>query len=109
LVTAIRLVPIFEQEAIIVYEAQLARGVQYNRKNISKILSLANQFLLPMLVSALSKVDALAVSMEGRCFGKYPHRTFLRQVHYKKIDILGFVLLIITIIFTLGTVWMANQ
>ncbi len=109
LVTAIRLVPIFEQEATIVYEAQLARGVQYNRKNIKKILSLSNQFLLPMLVSALSKVDALAVSMEGRCFGKYPDRTFMREVHYKKSDILGFVMLSIAIIFTLGTVWVTNQ
>jgi energy-coupling factor transporter transmembrane protein EcfT len=38
------------------------------------------------LVSALGKVDALAVSMEGRCFGKYPTRTFLREVRATWLD-----------------------
>jgi energy-coupling factor transport system permease protein len=103
LVTAIRLVPVFEQEAIIVYEAQLARGVQYNRKNINKFILLAKQFFLPMLVSALSKVDALAVSMEGRCFGKYTNRTFLREVRYSKIDFCSIGILIIVIFITLVT------
>jgi energy-coupling factor transport system permease protein len=47
-----------------------------------RYLRLARQFFLPLLVSALGKADALAVSMEGRCFGRYPTRTFLRQVHW---------------------------
>lgn len=80
LVTALRLVPVFEREAQIVYRAQVMRGASYDRKNLSRFLLLARQFFLPMLVSALSKVDALAVSMEGRCFGKYPQRTYLREV-----------------------------
>jgi len=80
LITALRLVPTFEQEGQIVYNAQLARGVRYDVKSPRRFLTLARQFVLPLLVSALGKVDALAVSMEGRCFGKYPTRTFLRQV-----------------------------
>jgi energy-coupling factor transport system permease protein len=79
LVTALRLVPTFEQEGQIVYHAQLARGVRYDVRSPRRFLTLARQFVLPLLVSALGKVDALAVSMEGRCFGKYPTRTFLRQ------------------------------
>lgn len=80
LITALRLVPTFEQEGRIVYNAQLARGVRYDVRSPRRFLTLARQFVLPLLVSALGKVDALAVSMEGRCFGKYPTRTFLRQV-----------------------------
>jgi energy-coupling factor transport system permease protein len=80
LITALRLVPTFEQEGQIVYNAQLARGVRYDVKSPRRFLTLARQFVLPLLVSALGKVDALAVSMEGRCFGKYPTRTFLREV-----------------------------
>ncbi len=79
LITALRLVPAFEQEGQIVYNAQLARGVRYDARSPRRFLTLARQFVLPLLVSALGKVDALAVSMEGRCFGKYPTRTFLRQ------------------------------
>jgi energy-coupling factor transport system permease protein len=80
LITALRLVPTFEQEGQTVYHAQLARGVQYDVRNPRRFLTLARQFILPLLVSALGRVDTLAVSMEGRCFGKYPTRTFLREV-----------------------------
>jgi len=80
LITALRLVPVFEQEGQIVYNAQLARGVQYDVRSPRRFLALARQFFLPLLVSALGKVDSLAVSMEGRCFGKYPRRTFVREV-----------------------------
>lgn len=89
LVTALRLVPIFEQEASIVYQAQLARGMRYDRRNLRRIFDLARQFFMPLLVSALSKVDALSVSMEGRCFGKSPRRTFLREVKPTWRDVLA--------------------
>jgi energy-coupling factor transport system permease protein len=94
LVTAIRLAPVFENEAAIVYQAQLARGVRYDRSNWRRLLTLARQFTLPMLVSALSKVDALAISMEGRCFGKYRRRTFLRQVRFTWPDFISLALLL---------------
>jgi energy-coupling factor transport system permease protein len=80
LITALRLVPTFEQEAQIVYNAQLARGIEYDVRSPRRFVTLARQFFMPLLVSALGKVDSLSVSMEGRCFGKYPERTFLRQV-----------------------------
>jgi energy-coupling factor transport system permease protein len=79
LITALRLVPVFEQEGQTVYNAQLARGLRYDVRSPRRFLTLARQFVFPLLVSALGKVDALAVSMEGRCFGKHPTRTFLRQ------------------------------
>jgi energy-coupling factor transport system permease protein len=94
LVTALRLVPVFEQEGQIVYNAQLARGVRYDVRSPRRFLTLARQFFFPLLVSALGKVDALAVSMEGRCFGKYPRRTFLRQVPFKRLDGLALAMLL---------------
>jgi energy-coupling factor transport system permease protein len=101
LITALRLVPLFEQEGQIVYSAQLARGVQYDVRSPRRFLILARQFLLPLLVSALGKVDALAVSMEGRCFGKYPTRTFLRQVRFTRRDVAATAVLLL---FVVGTV-----
>jgi energy-coupling factor transport system permease protein len=93
LITALRLVPVFEQEGQTVYHAQLARGVQYDVRSPRRFVTLARQFFLPLLVSALGKVDALAVSMEGRCFGKYPTRTFVREVHATRLDGLAIGLL----------------
>ncbi len=89
LVTALRLVPVFEQEGETVYRAQIARGMAYDRTGPRRWLILARQFILPLLVSALSKVDALAVSMEGRGFGQYQRRTFLREVPFTRTDILA--------------------
>jgi energy-coupling factor transport system permease protein len=86
LITALRLVPVFEDEGRVVYNAQLARGVRYDARSPRRLLTLARQFTLPLLVSALGKVDSLAVSMEGRCFGKYPTRTFLREVRATWLD-----------------------
>jgi len=80
LVTALRLVPIFEKEAQTIYQAQLMRGIRYDRGNLRRLLTLARQFTLPVLVSALRKVDALAVSMEGRSFGRYATRSYFRPI-----------------------------
>jgi energy-coupling factor transport system permease protein len=95
LITALRLVPTFEQEGQIVYNAQLARGVRYDVKSPRRFLTLARQFVLPLLVSALGRVDALAVSMEGRCFGKYPARTYLRHAHATWRDGLAVAVLVV--------------
>jgi energy-coupling factor transport system permease protein len=100
LITALRLVPTFEQEGQTVYNAQLARGVQYDARSPRRFLTLARQFFLPLLVSALGKVDALAVSMEGRCFGKYPTRTFLRTVHFTRLDATATILLLLVTVAT---------
>lgn len=93
LVTALRLVPAFEQEAQTVYNAQLARGVRYDVRSPRRFLILGRQFFLPLLVSALGKVDSLAVSMEGRCFGKYRTRTYLREVSFSCRDAVALALL----------------
>jgi energy-coupling factor transport system permease protein len=100
LITALRLVPTFEQEGQTVYQAQLARGVEYDVRSPRRFLMLARQFVLPLLVSALGKVDALAVSLEGRCFGKYPTRTFVRHVHATRLDAWSLALLMLA---TAGT------
>jgi energy-coupling factor transport system permease protein len=97
LITALRLVPTFEQEGQIVYKAQLTRGVRYDVKSPRRFLTLGRQFFLPLLVSALGKVDSLSVSMEGRCFGKYGKRTFLREVRATWRDGLALVLLVLAI------------
>jgi energy-coupling factor transport system permease protein len=101
LISALRLVPTFEQEGQTVYHAQLARGVQYDVRSPRKFLTLARQFVLPLLVSALGRVDSLAVSLEGRCFGKYPTRTFLHQARFTWRDGVALALLALA---TVGSV-----
>jgi energy-coupling factor transport system permease protein len=104
LITALRLVPTFEQEGQIVYNAQLARGVQYDVRSPRRFLTLARQFFLPLLISALGKADTLAVSMEGRCFGKYPTRTFLREVRATWLDGVAVGVLAVVVVAVVGLV-----
>lgn len=110
LVTALRLVPIFRAEATTVYQAQLVRGVRYDAHRgrmgyaARRALVLLRQFMLPLIVSALRKVDALAVSMEGRQFGRYPRRTYLRRAAWRLADSAGAVALVI---FACIVTWLA--
>lgn len=108
LITALRLVPLFEQEAQIVYQAQLARGIAYDRGGFKRFFTLARQFFLPLLVSAMSKVDALAVSMEGRCFSKYPCRTFLREVAFTRRDVVALGVLVLSIAGVVAVRWLGG-
>ena len=98
LVTALRFVPIFESEATMIYQAQLVRGVQYDRRNLRRWLEFARQFILPMLVSVLHKVDHLAVSMEGRSFGRYPKRTYYHPLSTNRKDWIAVALLGLSIL-----------
>jgi len=88
LVTALRLSPILEDEGRTIYQAQLVRGVRYDQGNIKKFLNLIQQFLSPLLISALRRADNLVFSMEGRGFGKYTVRTFRDQTSPKSLDLM---------------------
>jgi energy-coupling factor transport system permease protein len=75
-VTALRMIPIFEEEVRTVLRAQQVRGVSFRPRKWNEFWKNLKAFTLPMLVSAMGKVDALSISMEGRCFGMYPTRTY---------------------------------
>jgi energy-coupling factor transport system permease protein len=97
LVTALRLAPLFRSEGNQVYEAQLVRGVRYDQGGLRRWWEMGRRLVMPLLVSALGVVDALSVSMEGRCFGMYRRRTFLRPVRFTWLDALALVVLLIAL------------
>ena len=82
LVTAIRFIPVFESEAGTVRCAQQARGLDIDGQGLRALINSARYTLLPLVVSALSKVDVLVISMEGRAFGVKPWRTSLRRSRF---------------------------
>jgi len=103
LVTALRMAPVFEGEATTIYYAQLTRGVRYDAGGLRGAYKLLRQFMLPLLVSALRKADALAVSMEGRHFGRYATRTYLKPLRFGRADWLASLVLLI---FVTATIWL---
>lgn len=98
LVTALRLAPVMEEEGQTIYRAQLVRGVRYDRGNLRKLVLIIQQFMTPLLISALRRADKLVFSMEGRGFGKQPMRTFRNRPCPTYLDLL--ISIILTFFFT---------
>ncbi len=88
-----------EDEGRTIYHAQLVRGIRYDQGGLKKILLMIQQFMTPLLISALRRADKLVFSMEGRGFGKYQTRTFRRTASPTHLDItISFALLIFFIL-----------
>lgn len=78
-VLALRFVPFFEGELRAVREAQKMRGLSVSVRSPRRILHAARYTFVPVLASGLHRVDAIAISMKGRCFGLHPTRTTSRD------------------------------
>jgi energy-coupling factor transport system permease protein len=78
LILSLRFVPFFRDELRSVREAQRVRGIDISVRTPKAVLHAARYTFVPVLVSALSRVDSIALSMKGRCFGLYPTRTTAR-------------------------------
>jgi energy-coupling factor transport system permease protein len=77
LVLALRLVPLFDEETNTVQSAQRARGVPVDQGIIRGFLRQIKYTFMPLIFSALGRVDALTLAMDGRGFGYASNRTFL--------------------------------
>ncbi len=76
---ALRYIPIFDLEANHVRDARLSRGIDLEKRGIRGLKSSIRYTILPLTVSAISRVETLTLSMEGRAFGLFSKRTFLRK------------------------------
>ena len=87
LVTAVRFIPAFEAEAGTVRCAQQARGLEIEGQGLRALINSVRYTLMPLIVSALAKVDVLVISMEGRAFGAKPYRTSVRASRFRGRDV----------------------
>ncbi len=86
MVLALRLMPLMRSESNSVREAQAARGLALDTGGPRAVIMSVRSTLGPLLVSSMSRVDALVISMEGRAFGRSKERTFLREVQWRTVD-----------------------
>lgn len=86
LITALRFIPVFEQELVSIRNAQMAKGIDLEGASVKKLMTMVKYLLTPLVISALTKVDYLAVSMESRAFGLYPTRSYLQPQIIRKSD-----------------------
>lgn len=86
LITSLRFIPVFHQELTNVRNAQLAKGIDMEGLRLKSLVKAIKYLLIPLVISALNKVDYLAVSMESRAFGLYTTRSYLKSQEITKAD-----------------------
>lgn len=73
--TAFRFVPLFSTEFHEIQDAQRARGVDFETKNVVRKVRLVAPLCVPLLVSSLKKVNSSAISAELRGFERRDRRS----------------------------------
>ncbi|MFX1506405.1 MAG: energy-coupling factor transporter transmembrane component T family protein [Promethearchaeota archaeon] len=83
---ALRFAPVFSTETNIVQNAQQARGLNVNPRTFKGIFNLLRHTLIPMIGSTLSRIRDITISMDGRAFGSYTTRSYIREVPFTPFD-----------------------
>lgn len=91
LITALRLEPLFSQQAKTVYRAQLTRGVRYDSGLLLQRWLMLRRLVLPLIVSSLRAAADLSSAMENRSFGMYKQRTSVRPKPFEVADAVAIV------------------
>lgn len=87
---ALRFVPVLENEAMVIHEAQAVRGV----REVSGKLETAKRYVMPLLLSGIRRAEHMAIAMDSRAFGAYPIRTFVHGFRWTRTGLIlvaGFV------------------
>jgi energy-coupling factor transport system permease protein len=89
LILSLRFVPFFRRELRIVREAQAVRGLRPSIRSPRGIRRAVHYTFVPVLVSGLMRVESIALSMKGRCFGLHSRRTAPQPERLGGADVVG--------------------
>lgn len=92
---ALRFVPILVEELDKIMKAQMARGIDFKEGNIFVRLQKLVSVLIPLFVSAIKRSNELALAMEARCYHGGDGRTRMKPLHYKKLDKMAYVFIML--------------
>lgn len=99
---ALRFVPLLENEAAVIREAQSVRGVEQVHGRIESL----KRYVLPLLLSGIRKSENTAVAMDSRAFGAFTTRTYIKEFHW---TLSGLVFLAIFAVIGAGLIYAAAQ
>ena len=83
---ALRFIPILLEETDKIMKAQIARGADFESRNLIKKAKALVPLLVPLFISAFRRANDLAMAMEARCYRGGNHRTKMKPLIYKKCD-----------------------
>lgn len=83
---ALRFIPILMEETDKIMKAQMARGAEFDSKNLMKKIQSLVPLLVPLFISAFRRANDLAMAMEARCYRGGDGRTKMKPLIYHKRD-----------------------
>lgn len=89
---ALRFIPTLIEETDKIISAQKARGADFESGNIIRRAKALIPILVPLFISAFRRADELATAMESRCYHGGEGRTRLRQLKFRGIDAVAFLI-----------------
>lgn len=88
---ALRFIPTLLEETEKIIKAQMARGADFQSRNILNRAKNLVPLLVPLFISAFRRADELAMAMEARCYRGGENRTRMNQLEVTSIDYLAFI------------------
>lgn len=99
---ALRFIPILLEETDKIMKAQIARGAEFESRNLVKKAKAMVPLLVPLFISAFRRANDLAMAMEARCYQGGDHRTKMKPLIYKGRDAFAFVILAVYFVGCVG-------
>jgi len=89
---ALRFIPTLLEETDKIMKAQMARGADFESRNIIERAKSLVPLLVPLFISAFRRADELAMAMESRCYRGGEGKTRMNEISMSKSDYLAFII-----------------
>ena len=92
---ALRFIPILMEETDKIMKAQIARGADFESRNLIKKIKSMVPLLVPLFISAFRRANDLAMAMEARCYRGGEGRTKMKPLVYSSKDRVAYFILLL--------------
>ena len=100
---ALRFIPILMEETDKIMKAQIARGADFESRNIIKKIKSMVPLLVPLFISAFRRANDLAMAMEARCYRGGSGRTKMKPLVYQNRDRVAYAVLAVYLVICILT------
>lgn len=95
---SLRFIPTLMEETDKISKAQASRGVDFRTGKVKDRIKAIIPLLVPLFVSAFKRAEELAMAMEARGYQGGEGRSKLRELKYRRLDILAFIIFVAIIV-----------
>ena len=92
---ALRYIPVLMEETDKIMKAQIARGADFESRNLIKKIKSMVPLLVPLFISAFRRANDLAMAMEARCYRGGEGRTKMKPLVYSGKDRVAYAILLL--------------